>query len=705
MRRGCVHPWLLATFVVGLVASAGITAWLGEARARTEREIFDEAYAVAERRTVEIARRIDERLRGTRRVAASIADELSDGTLTPADLDARLAQVMTDDPTLFSVGVAYEPAAGPAGPGLYAPHMVRDQDIVHAGELDFDYTAFEHRWYGEPMLKGARWNEPYLDPTEDTVVVGFGAPFRTPGSTDDGNPDGLVLARYSADEIRRDISEIGLGGGGYPFLISPEGRFIVHPIDDYMRAGQTVFELAWERDDTVLHATAIRAIGGENGYVDHVDSVTGQVSRILYQRIAEAGWSLGVVFFTADIGNDDARRHRLLLVVVAGVATLCFLIASVVALLRDGEQAAWAGVCGGSLALASAIGAIWFIAGEHQEVQAPTTVEVIDHSSVSQFVAAYFQRSEELSMEAPVFIPTGVFVQSIEFTSSTNVEVTGYLWQRYHRGRNRDLNRGFILPEAIEATVNEVYRYDTGEFESIGWYFVATLRQNFSYEQYPFDRQEVWLRFWHTDFARNVVLVPDLDAYDITNPGTLPGVERDFVLPGWSIAASGFNYRSKNYNANFGIDDYVGQDAFPELHFSIHLRRQFLSPFVSKFIPLFVVAAMLFALLLINSKHEHRSDWFGFKAMDVVLGCAALFFVLIFEHAALREELGSPTVMYLENLYFGLYLATLFVTMNAIMFATTGWRLIQFRDNLLPKLLFWPLYLTGLFVVTMVAFY
>ncbi|HJN44677.1 MAG: cache domain-containing protein [Vicinamibacterales bacterium] len=312
MRRGCVHPWLLATFVVGLVVSAGITAWLGEARARTEREIFDEAYAVAERRTIEIARRIDDRLRDARRVAASIADELSDGTLTPADVDARLAQVMTDDPTLFSVGVAYEPAAGLVGPGLYAPRMVRDQDIVHARQLGFDYTAFEHRWYGEPMLKGAQWNEPYLDPTEDTVVVGFGAPFRPAGSTDDARPVGLVLASYSADEIRREISEIGLGGGGYPFLISPEGRFIVHPIDDYMRAGQTVFELAWEQDDTVLHATAIRAIGGENGYVDHIDSVTGQVSRILYQRIAEAGWSLGVVFFTADLGNDDARRHRLL---------------------------------------------------------------------------------------------------------------------------------------------------------------------------------------------------------------------------------------------------------------------------------------------------------------------------------------------------------------------------------------------------------
>ena len=50
-------------------------------------------------------------------------------------------------------------------------------------------------------------------------------------------------------------------------------------------------------------------------------------------------------------------------------------------------------------------------------------------------------------------------------------------------------------------------------------------------------------------------------------------------------------------------------------------------------------------------------------------------------------------------------MAILSVTMNAIMFATTGWRLIQYRDNLLPKLLFWPLYMTGLFVVTMVAFY
>jgi len=534
------------------------------------------------------------------------------------------------------------------------------------------------------------------------VLVGFGAPIQ--GGTDE-RPVGLARASYSAGELGREINELGLGNGGYPFLVSPEGRFIVHPVDDFVRAGQTLFEAAWERNDTQLHALAIRAIGGENGYLDHIDPMTGQASRILFQQLPEAGWVLGVVFFTAELGNDDERRRSLLHLVVSSVLTALLLIVVLALRLSSGVRATWVAASVGAATVATAIGGIWYAASVHPVAPAGDIAPVVDQSTLGQFMATETIRADDFNLEPPVFLPTGVFLQSIEFNSSTNVEVTGYVWQRYHRELDTDLRRGFVLPEAITFNASEVYSEVVGEYERVAWYFDATLRQSFSYELYPFDRQEVWLRFWHTDFARNVILTPDLDTYDLTNPTTLPGVERDFVLPGWTVTAAGFDYRPKSYNTNFGIPEYVGQNNFPELHFSIKVSRQFLGPFVSTFIPLMVVAAMLFALLVVTSKHEHRSNWFGFKAIDVILGCAALFFVLIFDHAALREELGSSSLMYLETLYFGLYLSILFVTVNAIMFATTGWTLVQFRDNLLPKVLYWPLYTVGLFTVTLLTFY
>ena len=213
-----------------------------------------------------------------------------------------------------------------------------------------------------------------------------------------------------------------------------------------------------------------------------------------------------------------------------------------------------------------------------------------------------------------------MFIQSIEFTTANDVKVTGYIWQKYKRGVHDDISRGFVLPEAEAPVIKEVYnrpligdgakdgllsnislgftkddctkrslkRHRVGPkgcSQLIGWYFSTSIRQNFTYGAYPFDDQYVWLRLWHKDFDRNVVLVPDLASYKVTEPSALPGIETDFVLPGWSLRDSVFTYRRHGYNTNFGIDDYVGQEAFPALYFNVHINREFLGPFVLPFLP------------------------------------------------------------------------------------------------------------------------
>lgn len=62
-----------------------------------------------------------------------------------------------------------------------------------------------------------------------------------------------------------------------------------------------------------------------------------------------------------------------------------------------------------------------------------------------------------------------------------------------------------------------VYRKEQGNEIVFGWYVNTSLRQTFDYSHYPFDRQDIWLRLWHLNFDRNVILVPDLKAYDAVN--------------------------------------------------------------------------------------------------------------------------------------------------------------------------------------------
>ena len=60
---------------------------------------------------------------------------------------------------------------------------------------------------------------------------------------------------------------------------------------------------------------------------------------------------------------------------------------------------------------------------------------------------------------------------------------------------------------------------------------------------------------------------------------------------------------------------------------------------------------------------------------------------------------------YIEYFYFILYTAILGVAANALTFTLAGSGVVQVRDNLIPKLLFWPAVLGGCFAVTLAFLY
>lgn len=131
-----------------------------------------------------------------------------------------------------------------------------------------------------------------------------------------------------------------------------------------------------------------------------------------------------------------------------------------------------------------------------------------------------------------------------------------------------------------------------------------------------------------------------------------------------------------------------------------------MSPFISDMIPPVVVAFLLFAVLMISTKHEERIASYGFSSSAVLAYCAALFFVLILSHAALREDLATHGIIYLEYFYFIMYFAILAVSVNSILLASgTTLTFITYKDNLIAKLLYWPVILGVVFGIALAVFY
>lgn len=306
-----------------------------------------------------------------------------------------------------------------------------------------------------------------------------------------------------------------------------------------------------------------------------------------------------------------------------------------------------------------------------------------------------------------IMIPTGVFIQSVGFVQANDVNVTGYIWQKYGDDIPDDVSRGFVFPEEV-ASADTVIREEYRREGTIGWYFDVTLRQPFDYSKYPLDTQDVWLRLWHKDFDRDVVLVPDLGAYRATGLRDIFGVDSQVVTGGWQIVDTHFFYRRMSYDTNFGTMNHVGRINFPELHFNITLRRLFLNALVVALVPLIIVLILLYSVLILATADKERAEALGFSATGAIGAASGLLFVIMLAHIDVRKEFAAAGLLYLEYFYLITYAAVLGVSLNVYLFsAHRDARFLHFLhrdDNFLPKLMFWPIVLLFLAAVTAITF-
>jgi hypothetical protein len=360
-------------------------------------------------------------------------------------------------------------------------------------------------------------------------------------------------------------------------------------------------------------------------------------------------------------------------------------------------SAAW------SIALLLAlIVAWWAIASTERQNRWHGTL-VTSAAQTDAYLAGHLAKNAD-----PIRIPTGVLIQSMEFLSGDNVQVSGYIWQRYGPDVPSDVERGVVLAEAVQEAYDttEAYRYEENGVETVGWYFAAMLRQPFEYAEYPFDEQDLWLRIWPRDFTQDIVLVPDFDAYYAMDPSTLPGMEREFVYSGWTPDYSGFTFSDQPYNASFGIGDAGEYQNFPELYFNLILDRNFAGPFFEYLVFAIAVAFLLFGLLALTTDDQNLKDRFQLSTAGVLAAASGLLFAVILKHNQIRSSAGAQGISYIETIPIILYGIIVVVVLNAILLASPlNARFIRRRNNLIPTLAYWPAVLGLLLAVTLIVFF
>ena len=315
----------------------------------------------------------------------------------------------------------------------------------------------------------------------------------------------------------------------------------------------------------------------------------------------------------------------------------------------------------------------------------------------------------------PIRIPTGVFLQSASFLNATDVNANGYLWQLYPE--NFPFKKGVVFPEQVSSDSGVFDKAFTREIEIdgerrelIGWYFDIVVRQSFDYHRYPFDPATIWLRLWPSEFGDDqlILLTPDFRSFASTGPGETFGLDAELVPGGWEVSENFFNYRSVSYDTSFGFSDVNDTDTrtqYFELLYNLHVKRKFINAMIINLIPLAVVALLLFGAVMITSTDKVRAERFGFDASGVLGTCSALFFVVILSHIQVRSEFAGSGLVYIEYFYLIMYAYLILVALNAWILANTpegSNNVLVWRDNFVVKLLYWPVLLWAMLIVTWV---
>jgi hypothetical protein len=305
-------------------------------------------------------------------------------------------------------------------------------------------------------------------------------------------------------------------------------------------------------------------------------------------------------------------------------------------------------------------------------------------------------------------IPTGIFIQSFEFTKSNTVQVSGYVWQKIDKKLlGRGITPGVVFPEANSlANMTEAYRYDFGSYTLVGWHFFGvSLLQNFDYSSYPFDIQSIWVRMWPADFTHSIILVPDLQSYLTTEPGMVFGLESDIVKQGFSIRETYFDMPIMHYDTTFGEPKRLMEQYSLELYFNIIIKRKLINAFLIHLLPILVIWSILFAITMIISNDKQFAERVGLSTTQLFTALGGTIFSVILMNNNLRNSYLDQPFLFMEYFYLITYAIIMLVSYDAYVITTRKKVHTVLHHNLLPKTVFWPLVLGSIIFITLLEFF
>lgn len=632
--------------------------------------------------TQELNLNVEMFLKDVEAVADGFTDRISSGEITEDNIIDQLNKTLKFEHEISSIGVLFTPYSYDENLRLYSPYTIKEDNETKTVRFDssYDYSTGSVPWYGESINLEENWTDPFHDEITQKEYVYFTKTFKM-RSKDGRDISGLLFIGVSTKDLRDKLSSLTLNHLGQSYIVTKEGLYIIEPM--LIGTGETDSPNVSEKD--------------KSGFIKFKDRNTGETVYQFYSLLKSNDWVIVFnVFENEAVVNYSPYRKKVINIIISltiFLTALAFYFIKTITFNYRPAYLFW--FFSIPLFLLYILGSVFIcrLGLDYQDKTEKEQNAILNASLLEDFKLQYIKDSLSHNEEPPVFIPTGILIESIDFKSSSNVNIKGIIWQKYSKGIHDGIERNISIPNANDESLAKFFEKEVDDYTLVEWDFNINMSSDFHYKKYPFNNENLWLQFKNPEFDKNIVLVPDLDSYRLGSARYLPGLDKNIKIMNWKIQSSFFSYTYTSYNTNFGIEDFSGQLSFPEIYFNIILRPNILNVFISHFLPIAIALFLIYAIFKTATSHY------------VVRPYATLFLALIFLQISLRSNLGASEIVYIEYYYFLTYFIMAGVSLNAILLQNSKWGLVHYRNNIIPKLFFWPFTGLAILVLNTVVFY
>ena len=699
-RRIALSHFVRAVGVLCILIGAGLSITLTLNYQKLEKKNLQAGYEYTLAKSNEVSKYVDQEMSGQKNAAEGLATFLETAPLNEESLHVLMQNTISNQPSLHGVVIAFAPHIIP-DVEEYAPYY-----YLHTnGEWDFtqvesvyhyaDSSVPSAVWYTDTEEKRqGQWYNYYGKVADDWIIV-YATPFyREDPQTGELTFYGVVATSHSINAtFHQFFQHIPLGKDGYTVLIGETGKIVFHPKRKYI--DKTVSQVANDLNDPILLTAQERMLKEDKFVLERVAD-NGSKSWTVFQKLPSSNWHIAVVVKKDVISISGAEKTRTLINVSLGI--LIFLIGLSTFIFQP-EKGTNSGIWKFSISLGfvSLLGIawVWYLVYTNPSETAVDSV-LVNSQDISKYLAPFEDSDIAKTRGVPIRIPTGLIIESFSLTNRSAI-LNGYVWQKFPIQMDEsEIQPPHFVNEVSTADTREIYRFIQNGKRVVGWFITVELRENFDVSRYPLDEITAKIEIEPSNIAKNIILVPDIDSYEYMSPEAKPGLAPDMEVPGWDIRESYFIFKENTFNANFGSLVNVRKNDYPALLFNIHGTRNLISPLIAYCIVIIVILVQIFGVVMIRVE----------EPLEVLSVGAALFLVNAISHNALRGELAASGTVYLEYFFIFLYITILASSINGLA-RTLGIRLkiLEERDNILAKALFWPLYFGIGFIFTLFIFY